>query len=314
MVLLLSDVEPTSIRIIKPIKLGDNEYFGLKYNKGLSSVPFVIQTPFLYIKYRPTIFDSGYVKLDVELCEESKFVLAKIEKYIYDKLTKKYRDKLHNFAFSNNILRIRTMNFKSIQIFDMNKNSLNIHKLCHGDRICVILLIDKYIYNHHKSYINYNILQIQKFVVDVSTNVIRTANIGFEGEDKDGYDKAKYEKMLSLGIPEIAVRQKMQLDGVVDSNINSFFTSKNKGSSCVPGIPPPPPPPPPPPNLFGTPSFKPPGISALFNDIKNGNFALKKANISEDKRNKILKHVDTDRKVPSLHEIQNALKNLRKIN
>jgi hypothetical protein len=259
------------------------------------------------------------MRLDMELCEESIDIISKIEKYIYSRLTKKFKSKLHNFSFSNNVLRVRTMNYNSIEVFDINKCNLDINKICNGDKICVILLVDKYIYNEQKSYINYNILQIQKFVVLPPLH--QQCNPSYE----------KYHKMLRLGIPEIAVRQKMQLDGLSISVIDDvlkyllsqIYTQNTiTPNTITPNTPPIPPPPPPPPPLYKAfnknidNSMK---MTALFNDINTGNFKLKKAHIvaqneAQKQKNKILKHVDTSRKVPSLEEIQNALKNLRKIN
>jgi hypothetical protein len=66
----------------------------------------------------------------------------------------------------------------------------------------------------------------------------------------------------------------------------------------------------PPPNM---------GMNAIFNDIKNKNFKLSKMMKDNDANNdtrlsKVLKFVDTSKKVPTLDDIQNALKKLRKIN
>lgn len=346
MVILFNDIETTNINIIKPIKVGDNEYFGLRYQDNSKCIPFIIQTPFLYVKYRPSVFQSGYMRLDMELCEESIDIISKIEKYIYSRLTKKFKSKLHNFSFSNNVLRVRTMNYNSIEVFDINKCNLDINKICNGDKICVILLVDKYIYNEQKSYINYNILQIQKFVVLPS---LHQQSNPLHQQCNSSYEK--YHKMLRLGIPKIAVRQKMQLDGlsisVIDDVLKYLLSqiytqntitpntitpttitpttitpntiTQNTITPITPPIPPPPPPPPPLYKAFNKNIDNSMKMTALFNDINTGNFKLKKAHIvaqneAQKQKNKILKHVDTSRKVPSLEEIQNALKNLRKIN
>ena len=155
----------------------------------------------------------------------------------------------------------------------------------------------------------------------------------------------KYVKMMRMGIPLGAIHQKMMMDGLHNDHIDQFsnLTKKQKPNTSLPpppppGPPPPPPlgmrmPPPPPPgpppplgifknvqHLHQRKSVVAPDPSAFLADIKNGNFLLKKsqASIEPIKNigviNKVLRCVDTSRKVPSLDEILTARKNLRSIN
>jgi hypothetical protein len=59
-------------------------------------------------------------------------------------------------------------------------------------------------------------------------------------------------------------------------------------------------------------------MGAVFADIRNGAFALKKAGMNREGggkkiSDKVLRTIDTSKKVPSLEEIQVALKKLRQI-
>ena len=159
---------------------------------------------------------------------------------------------------------------------------------------------------------NYQILQVKSYVVQLSMSVnVCTSSTS--------YDVEKYKKMLKIGVPLCGLQQKMMMDGVDHTFINRFTEDLKKPPPPPPRLglsTPPPPPPPPPPPAFG---FKSKDMSAVFGDIKNGNFSLKKmvkenAETSSVLSRKILRCVDTSRKVPSLSEIQDALKNLRKIN
>lgn len=153
-----------------------------------------------------------------------------------------------------------------------------------------------------------------------------------------------FYKMLKMGIPKDAVKQKMSISGA-DSRIIDFpedapyatvlhfisnpqlgpyvrnIVPKQEGNSGNLSMPPPPPPPPGFPGL-GLPGplvIKPPTnpMSAVFNQISGGGFKLKKIDPEEQKekmKNKVLgNNVNTDLKVPSLMDIQGALARLKKV-
>ena len=155
---------------------------------------------------------------------------------------------------------------------------------------------------------------------------------------------AMFYKMLKVGIPKEAIKQKMTLQGieprVIDypentpyfkvlhyiSNPHLQFTTGNLGSNDS-SIPPPPPPPPPFLPMFGSGMGGMGGSGDtqdnknrlnLLNDISNGNFKLKKATATiavVDVKDKILSKLNTTGlKVPSLMDIQGALSKLKKIN
>jgi hypothetical protein len=106
------------------------------------------------------------------------------------------------------------------------------------------------------------------------------------GIDLDTLDE-KYKKMLSLGIPMAAVKQRMIMDGI------ELPTTKTTAAA--------------PPS-----HMKPPMISAaMLNQVKLKSVCDRGA--SEGKPAQLPKGVDTKQRVPSLAEIQNALKSLRSV-
>jgi hypothetical protein len=148
-----------------------------------------------------------------------------------------------------------------------------------------------------------------------------------------------YFKMLRLGIPKDAVKQKMILVGadsrVLDypesapyasvlhyiSNPHLTYTISNSNTiSLLSGIPPPPPPPPLPIIISNIPLIGQ-SRSGLLNEISKGGFKLKKIDLEEvehQKKEKILSKLEKTSgllgsKVPSLGDIQGALAKLKKV-
>jgi len=143
-----------------------------------------------------------------------------------------------------------------------------------------------------------------------------------------------YFKMLKMGIPKDAIKQKMFLSGVeskvldypettpyitvlhyisnpqLGAYIRETPISTNTGNSVIP----PPPPPPPPPMLISLPFGV--GNSAragLLNEISSGGFKLKKVDPKEKILAKLANNNPTGMKVPSLMDIQGALAKLKKV-
>lgn len=141
-----------------------------------------------------------------------------------------------------------------------------------------------------------------------------------------------YFKMLKLGIPRDAVKQKMMLLGidarVIDYPENAPYASvlhyisnphltytppANNSSVPPPPAPPPPPPPPPPMGLFGS-SGNDTSRAGILNAINAGGFKLKKVNAEEIKKEKVLANTNpAGLKVPSLMDIQGALAKLKRV-
>lgn len=150
-----------------------------------------------------------------------------------------------------------------------------------------------------------------------------------------------YFKMIKLGIPRDAVKQKMTLLGidarVIDYPENALYASvlhyiSNPNITYTPpvstsSIPPPPPLPPLPSiSIIGIPPPSSPLLSissvgmdnksrvGLLNSINAGEFKLKKVEPNQINKDKILANTNPARlKVPSLIDIKNAISRLKKI-
>ena len=132
----------------------------------------------------------------------------------------------------------------------------------------------------------------------------------------------RFSKMLKMGVPMMAVRQKMLLEGMTVSDCERFIASRKNGAYPPPGPPPPP--------LGMTSKQAKSLMSTVTNtsgslpflaDIQNGNFALKRMNdtmtntvIKKDiTKNKVLKGLDTTKMFHvTLDDILSAKANLGK--
>ncbi len=180
--------------------------------------------------------------------------------------------------------------------------------------------------------------------MDMDNKSVRTVDVinKFQKDEKmsilvgQAPEYTMYFKMLKLGIPRDAVKQKMTLLGidsrVIDypetapyasvlhyiSNPNLVYTKSIKTSNA-----PPPPPmpgmgiplPPPPPFLLDIGANPDTGArTGLLSVINAGGFKLKKVGANEIKKDKILANTNpAGLKVPSLMDIQGALARLKKV-
>jgi len=140
-----------------------------------------------------------------------------------------------------------------------------------------------------------------------------------------------YFKMLKMGIPKDAIKQKMFLSSIESKVLDypettPYITvlhyisnpqlgayvreppiSNNIANSAIP------PPPPPPPMLFGIGNNINPVRAGLLNEISSGGFKLKKVDPKDKILEKLANNNPTGMKVPSLMDIQGALAKLKKV-
>lgn len=152
-----------------------------------------------------------------------------------------------------------------------------------------------------------------------------------------------YFKMLKMGIPKDAIKQKMTLTGIDTRVIDypetapyitvlHYISNPGIGSYIKGNAPPPPPlPPPHPQSALGFPNAPPlPGYmpimgvatpiegnsttrSNLLNEISTGGFKLKKVDPKDKLLSKLAENNPKGFKVPSLMDIQGALSRLKKV-
>ena len=263
--------------------------------------PLLLQLNQAVVDKNPSVYDNGYVHVDLCLTEHDHEMIQLIEEEVLRKLSCKYQEQCKNASKTSSILRTRNYSYHSIHSYDDHGNEIQVNEhVTARDRVSVIVQLDKFVSTPFGSYFQYTIAQLKKHsVCKLPKQAIK--------DTVSAVDLTKYQQMLKVGIPMDAIRHKMKLDGIPDE-----MCLQLKITPPTSTIPPPPPPPPPPIKLFsggGNP------MAALLADIKGGTFALKKAGdvAVRPKKEKVLKFVDTSKKVPSLDEIQSALKNLRRL-
>lgn len=321
-ILNINDVNIDLVNIKKPYRLTDNTVFDIKYN----NTPFLIQTPLCVLRYKPAIYDNGYMQINVHvILEEFRQFIQNLEGKITSKLSKKYSTITGSFVRFENDLKLRSNNYRNVKVFDAFNNSNDIHALTKDEKLCFILHISKILSLKDKAYIMYEVMQIKRCEGFQATTALFTQQPSQPHQLPSEYDK--FLKMHKVGIPVECIRHKMNLEGMSLDKVNKFFdfinpTIENKrcAPAQVPGLlscrPPPPPPPLPPPRLLVGTNKQGTSPLAFLNDIKNKTFTLKKVpeeNGDNAKVKRILQNVDMDKqKVPSLQEILAAKDKLKK--
>ncbi len=266
-------------------------------------------------------------------------------------------------------LRLKNSNIDAVTVFDIAKYKIDIRNLERNDRVCAIFQIDKLLIDDESISFQTKLIQIKKqsrllydpfcptnrcLFIDTdeqngeedkyatkSINTPITSQIPTTVQEQNAYITENFErfsKMLKMGVPLMAVRQKMLLEGLNEMEIDLFILkqnkqsdkqnvhedkSKNKPTTITPtppkrtgGAPPPPPPPPPPPIMIKQTSSSGGGGLPFLADIKNNNFALKKVDLVSERltiKSKILKNIDTSKMLQiSLDDILSAKSRLKK--
>jgi len=286
------DIDINDIKINKPYTTHDNRMI-FNITRG-SNFPLVFQTPTGYVPYDFLTINNNRFQIDI-IISESKFVdlLQNIADTITNRISNKYPTstcfplytELDNSSYK---IRFRNGQKGNVRTFNLKREEIQLSDISKDDKIDVIFQIDKVVCSDKYTYFSMKILQIRKHE--------RASIKNTESMFVDELDV--YKRMVKMGVPIAAVKQKMLLAGVCPTKIASFSGT---------GIPPPPPlpPPPPPPMLFSVKQQPPP--LAFLNDIKNGSFVLKKTNL----RDKVLKNVKTNNLVPTLQDILDAKSKLK---
>jgi hypothetical protein len=290
------------------------------------------------------LYDNKYFQIDLFFTmQEFKNMIEQIIEPIHTKIKKNFASLIENKTYNEPIinntnntykLRAKNLNIESITVYNYQKKKIDIRNIQRNDQIKAIIQLERLIIDVESYYFTFKIIQIKKnchtdfFSPDINCLIqedeaVIPSNTKFD----------KFTKMLKIGVPMQGVLQKMQLEALPESDIQYFSQLQNKLKTGLqpsinisitpslypnPILPPPPPPLPPPPPPYQ------PKLSTFINknkdqlaflaDIKNGQFTLKKAIITDNtsKNEKILKYVDkTKHSVPSLEDILNAKSKLK---
>ena len=219
-------------------------------------------------------------------------LVSSIDK-IQTEIIEKYADLFKGLIFSNNIHRnsIRFRYTSETKVFTEDGNIYR-SKLTSGCRVKIIVCPREVWITRDKFGFNWDIIQL--LLIEAGDIKIEKNLFAEENKQRELGIYDKYIKMLKTGVPEGAIKLKMDLDGV-DSNVNLRQISKN-GVNLVPNIsstctgintgnvPPPPPPPP----LLGATGNATGGMAGVFADIRNGG-KIKLKKVPNKGKNKIKK-------------------------
>ena len=314
-----------SIRVKKPYSVGNRKIFVITHNL---IDPLLIQTPAVVLPYNYSLFDNNYFQIDI-LVKDRLFIslLDKMVSHIWRRISIYEKNLvLKDWLYIPKELtaddcakiRLKNENVNNVSVFTSERHEMSYRNLSKNDMIQAIFQIEKIIVDLHDNCTFYfKVLQIKKCFQSKDTIFNKCIM------DNDT-DVSKYEKMLSYGISVDAVCHKMQIDSIGQHVIDYFRKIKTCSKTGPPppppkkGPPPPPPmmpPPPPPPMMAGTTNKT---DLKFLQDIKSGNFKLRKSN-QEVQSNKLklketLKSMRNGLEPPSLEDILAAKSRLIKLN
>lgn len=291
------------IRVKKPFNLYRKSVFEVYYGEKNNQI--LIQTPDVMFQCGYTTASDGSFNADIAINDAwVRDILETTFKKMCRVVGKTTLDGKNGIPPVKECghVRLKNIDHASIYVFDSDATRISLANISRGDKVQVIFQVEG-LHVFESCYMLYlKLLQIKKTFVTACVKTCLFAApappkaTGIHDIDIDMTSLGdKYKKMLSLGIPIAAVKQKMVMDGVLP---------KPPGLS-PPGLPPPGLPPP-----SGLPlGLKPkPPTAAMLAQIK-----LRQVTVIPLKTHTPL-GIDSKQRVPSLDEIQNALRNLRTLN
>jgi hypothetical protein len=142
--------------------------------------------------------------------------------------------------------------------------------------------------------------------IQVLERIPSTTECAFQAVCQADPVKARFDKLVKVGVPIAAIRAKMTMEGFTKDMIDSVLLEKTPSTPQAPPPPPKPPPPPPPP-ILRTGGTKSPDMSTIFEQIASGGFQLRKMPHAERKQ----PPKDDRQFTVSLKELQSARNQLR---
>jgi hypothetical protein len=312
------DIQVSKVRILMPYTVDDKTVFSIFYGERN---PLLVQTPLCTVPYKFALYDDNYFHIDLQYNgSELNSLLDRIQTTILSKIRKRFHHILEGLPLVSpitsikedvNKIRLRNYNVAAIVVFDTNRKRIDIRNIEKNDAIRAIFQVDKLIVDAKSIQLGLKLVQLRKN--QTALDPFNYQEYLFADEEaKD----SKYRKMLKMGVPLLAVKQKMLLEGFSEQEV-SLFEHENNATRMKPNTqaPPPPPPPPPPPCLSTKNNPLQTQPLAFLADIKNGRFSLKQTIVEPktiDPKEKVLRFVDKTKKVPSLDEILQAKARLKK--
>lgn len=325
-VLTVEDIDMSKVKIKKPFGTSTGK---LVCNVHYDSKPFILQTPPGHMPYSYSLYDNQRLQIDIDI-QQPKFIeiMNNICAHLVSKLNRFDATLINGkqivtpVKHTKNCIRLHCSHVSQCRIFDSNRNHSPITSLRAYDKIVSIFSIDRIV--------------IDASIVLLHTQVHQIKTLDYSIHDVFHFEATVYDKMLKLGVSLDAVKHKMKLDGICDSIIETY-APQPKASNVTVNTPrqtplPPPPPPPPPPQL--PPQRQNPksphtiqrhqttNMQALFKDISNKNFQLRKVDTQSAPQSQVVSSnsstnkswLPSGYKVPSLQDILKTKSSLKKVN
>lgn len=308
-----------NISICKPYSVNDNTYiFNIKYMKNM----FLIQTPICVIPYSYSLYDNNSFKLDI-VCDASNMykmttdccahIIKKISRYSKELVANKNIIELCSKVQDKYKLSLKNKDASNIYTFNSREDAISLTTLHTFDRIICLFELKRVIIRNDKVFWQTNLVQIKKLSHTIQPSFSKCLITGGDANSSENNDEfSKYTKMFQMKIPLEAIQHKMLMDGLTETDFNTWSIGLNKPKSAP--LPPPPPPPLPLIHSFNrVKSENKSGTPEFLRDISSGNFQLRKAKTNDIKQ-KVLSTVNREYAPPSLDDIRNALSSLKKVN
>ena len=239
MILKPKDIDISSIKLKKKISVGNNSY---NYPISYRDNNLIVQTPIVYIPFDISSYNNrNYLHIsflncdnDDEMNEFKQFVLN-TEKNIQKKF-KKNRKFISSVKNSINYApRLQLSINKDIQVYNNNNNLIDFSLIQKKEYGKFLIQPDIVWYNNNCYGIIWNILQAKLYIK------FKLKEYSFI--DDEPININKYKQMVKVGVPFMAVKLKMEKDGIDPNLLDKNINNKIPISIPIP-IPPPPPPPP----------------------------------------------------------------------
>jgi hypothetical protein len=217
-ILKFNNINIDSISIKKQINIS-NEFtnYPIKYNNN----NLIIQTPIVYLPFginkynNKSYIDISFINSSKNDMKHFKTIILNINKYVKKKINRKKLKFISSFKCTENYPeRLRLSFYDDILIFSESKQLLSLDYI--KSKIYVKLLISpQFIWTNNTSYgIVWNILQMKMYskpMLDTYSFIDDDINID------------KYIKMFKCGVPPQAIKNKMKVDNIDPSLLNTYL-------------------------------------------------------------------------------------------
>ena len=297
----INEFEAMKVKLSVPFKYDGKTIVNIVVDK---CEPLYIQTPVCTVPYRCKFYDDGYFQIDLVHQDEG---FRELMDDIINKITKKSKTNCKASMSFEQAFKLRNIDVNAIQVFDLNKNKINIKNISKHDTVKAIFQIEHMIIQEESISFGFKVIQIMKCNPSID-HYKETMCLFDQGET---ILLQRFQKMMSIGVPIQAIRQKMMMEGIDKDQIERIIKklSDQVAEERVTKLSLP----------FAeelatkrSPGFAEELAKRLSGGLKLGLSPCPNPNPPVQQK-KILRCVDTSKQVPSLSEILKAKGNLKSV-